>query len=115
MAEFIVNPDELNEATKKQVDELIQILEPGTIKIIYQKLEGKEIEIYIRAYKKEGTSMAISLKPGDIQLISQIVGNAIDQKVIPRLEAIEQRLDVLEQDVKAIKECPTIKKELENK
>ena len=59
--------------------------------------------------------MAISLKPGDIQLISQIVGNAIDQKVIPRLEAIEQRLDVLEQDVKAIKECPTIKKELENK
>ena len=59
--------------------------------------------------------MAISLKPGDIQLISQIVGNAIDQKVIPRLEAIEQRLDVLEQDVKAIKECPTSKKELENK
>ena len=59
--------------------------------------------------------MAISLKPGDIQLISQIVGNAIDQKVIPRLEAIEQRLDVLEQDVKAIKECSTIKKELENK
>ena len=115
MAEFIVNPDELNEATKKQVDELIQILEPGTIKIIYQELEGKEIEIYIRAYKKEGTSMAISLKPGDIQLISQIVGNAIDQKVIPRLEAIKQRLDVLEQDVKAIKECPTIKKELENK
>ena len=52
MAEFIVNPDELNEATQKQVDELIQILEPGTIKIIYQELEGKEIEIYIRAYKK---------------------------------------------------------------
>lgn len=39
--------------------------------------------------------MIVSLKPGDIQLIAQIVSNGIDQKVIARLEAIEEHLDVL--------------------
>ena len=32
-----------------------------------------------------------------------------------RLDVIEQDIKVLKKDVKAIKECPTIKKELENK
>lgn len=41
--------------------------------------------------------------------------NAFNTEVIKRLDKIETRLDNLEKDVAAIKECPTIKKELEKK
>ena len=110
MTEFIINPDELSDATKKEVEEIIKTLEPGTIKIIYQEIDGKKVKFYIQADKKGDLFMG---KPGLSEADKAWIASLI-KPINERLTNIENRLDVVEQDIKAIKECPTIKKELKN-
>ena len=129
MTKFIVDIDEeqLNDATKKELEEIIKELKPGTIKMIYQVIEGNLVEFYVRANRKGDIFMG---KPGlteaDKMWIANLVVTSIQTGVKPiqddinslkkDVSEIKDRLDVVEKDIKAIKECPTIKNELkENK
>ena len=126
MTKFIVDIDEeeLSDATKKEIEEIIKELKPGTIKMIYQVIEGNLVEFYVRANRKGDIFMG---KPGlteaDKMWIANLVVTSIQTAVKPikddinslkkDVSEIKDRLDVFEKDIKAIKECPTIKKELE--
>ena len=126
MTKFIVDIDEeeLSDATKKEIEEIIKELKPGTIKMIYQVIEGNMVEFYVRANRKGDIFMG---KPGlteaDKMWIANLVVTSIQTAVKPikddinslkkDVSEIKDRLDVFEKDIKAIKECPTIKKELE--
>ena len=127
MTKFIVDIDEeqLNDATEKELEEIIKELKPGTIKMIYQVIEGNLVEFYVRANRKGDIFMG---KPGLSEADKQWIAGLI-RPINERLTNIENRLDVLEddvkmlkedmknvkEDIKAIKECPTIKKELGTK
>lgn len=50
-----------------------------------------------------------------IEQLEIVVEKVVDEKVNPRLDNIENRLDNMEQDIKEIKECPTIANELRTK
>ena len=54
MTKFIVDIDEeeLSDATKKEIEEIIKELKPGTIKMIYQVIDGNQVEFYVRANRK---------------------------------------------------------------
>ena len=118
MTEFIVNIDEeqLNDATKKELEEIIKELKSGTIKMIYQVIDGNLVEFYVRANRKGDIFMGKSgLSEADKQWIAGLI-----RPINERLTNIENRLDVIEEDVKTlkgdvqkIKNCPTIKKELD--
>ena len=119
MTKFIVDIDEeqLNDATKKELEEIIKELKPGTIKMIYQVIDGNLVEFYVRANRKGDIFMG---KPGlseaDKQWIAGLI-RPISEDVRSLKEdmaEVKNRLDVVEKDIKAIKECPTIKKELKN-
>ena len=120
MTKFIVDVDEeqLSDATKKEIEEIIKELKPGTIKMIYQVIDGNLVEFYVRANRKGDIFMG---KPGLSEADKQWIAGLI-RPINERLTNIENRLDVLEEDmknvkedIKAIKECPTIKKELGTK
>ena len=119
MTKFIVDIDEeeLSDATKKEIEEIIKELKPGTIKMIYQVIDGNLVEFYVRANRKGDIFMG---KPGlseaDKQWIAGLI-RPISEDVRSLKEdmaEVKKRLDVVEKDIKAIKECPTIKKELKN-
>ena len=73
--------------------------------------------IYMEKDKKQS-----ALTEWDWQRIADLITTSIATAIKPvnqkltnienRLENVENRLVVVEQDIKAIKECPTIKKEL---
>ena len=128
MTKFIVDIDEeqLSDATKKEIEEIIKELKPGTIKMIYQVIDGNLVEFYVRANIKADIFMG---KPGlteaDKMWIANLVVTSIQTAVKPiqddinslkkDVSEIKDRLDVVEKDIKAIKECSTIKKELGRK
>ena len=62
--------------------------------------------IYMEKDKKQS-----GLTVADKEWIANLIFTAV-KPINERLTNIENRLDVVEQDIKAIKECPTIKKEL---
>ena len=76
---------------------------------------------------KFSTTMTGDYMPNDGFTPKQLeqLGLVIDAKIEPikkdikdikdRLTNVENRLDAVEKDIKAIKNCPTIQKELENK
>ena len=126
MTKFIVDIDEeqLSDATKKEIEEIIKELKPGTIKMIYQVIDGNLVEFYVRANRKGDIFMG---KPGLSEADKQWIAGLIrpisedvrslkeDVKVLKEdMAEIKNRLDTVEKDIKAIKECPTIKKELKN-
>ena len=126
MTKFIVDIDEeqLNDATKKELEEIIKELKPGTIKMIYHVIEGNLVEFYVRANRKGDIFMG---KPGLSEADKQWIAGLIrpisedvrslkeDVKVLKEdMAEVKNRLDTVEKDIKAIKECPTIKKELKN-
>ena len=126
MTKFIVDIDEeeLSDATKKEIEEIIKELKPGTIKMIYQVIEGNLVEFYVRANRKGDIFMGkLGLTEADKMWIANLVVTSIQTAVKPikddinslkkDVSEIKDRLDVFEKDIKAIKECPTIKKELE--
>ena len=82
----------MNDATKKELEEIIKELKPGTIKMIYRVIDGNLVEFYLRANKKGDIFMG---KPGlseaDKQWIAQLI-----RPINERLTNIENRLDVLE-------------------
>ena len=78
-------------------------------------LETNEMTANFKGIRKgEGVSKS-GLTSADKEWIADLVVTSIQTAVKPineRLANIENHLDVIEKDVKAIKECPTIQKEL---
>ena len=126
MTKFIVDVDEeeLSDATKKEIEEIIKELKPGTIKMIYQVIDGNLVEFYVGANRKGDIFMGkLGLSEADKQWIAGLIRPISedvrslkeDVKVLKEdMAEVKNRLDTVEKDIKAIKECPTIKKELKN-
>ena len=69
----------------------------------------KTFKLIVSGVFKDGGNMPKSgLTEADWQRIESLIVTSIQTAVKP----INDRLDVIEEDIKAIKECPTIKKEL---
>ena len=120
MAKFIVDIDEeqLSDATKKEIEEIIKELKPGTIKMIYQVIDGNLVEFYARAIKKGDLFMG---KPGLSEADKQWIAGLI-KPISEDVHSLKEDVKVLKEDMvevktrlKAIEECPTIKKELNKK
>ena len=78
-------------------------------------LETNEMTANFKGIKKGEGVPKSRLTNADKEWIADLVVTTIQTAVKPIQEDISEikdRLDVLEKDVKAIKECPTIKKEL---
>ena len=117
MTKFIVDIDEeeLSDATKKEIEEIIKELKPGTIKMIYQVIKGNLVEFYVRANRKGDVFVT---KPGLTDADKKWIADLVVSSVKP----IQEDIKVLKEDMvevktrlKAIEECPTIKKELSKK
>ena len=114
MTKFIVDIDEeqLNDATKKELEEIIKELKPGTIKMIYQVIDGNLVEFYVRANRKGDIFMG---KPGLSEADKQWIAGLI-RPIQKDISEIKDRLDNVEKRLEQIENCPTIKNELkENK
>ena len=69
----------------------------------------KTFKLIVKGIFKDGGNMPKSgLTEADWQRIESLIVTSIQTAVKP----INDRLDVIEEDIKEIKECPTIKKEL---
>ena len=85
-------------------------------------LETNEMTANFKGIRKGEGVPKSGLTAADKEWIADLVVTSIQTAVKPinerltnienRLTNVETRLDVIEKDVKAIKECPTIKKEL---
>ena len=85
-------------------------------------LETNEMTANFKGIRKGEGVPKSGLTSADKEWIADLVVTSIQTAVKPiqediseiknRLTNVENRLDVIEKDVKAIKECPTIKKEL---
>ena len=78
-------------------------------------LETDEMTANFKGIRKGEGVPKSGLTSADKEWIADLVVTSIQTAVKPineRLANIENRLDVIEKDVKAIKECPTIQKEL---
>ena len=113
MAEFIIdiNLKELSDATKKEIEEIIKELKPGTIKMIYQVIDGNLVEFYVRANRKGDIFMG---KPGLSEADKQWIAGLI-KPIQEDIKVLKEDMKNVKEDIKAIKECPTIKKELNKK
>ena len=113
MTKFIVDIDEeqLNDATKKELEEIIKELKPGTIKMIYQVIDGNLVEFYVRANRKGDIFMG---KPGLSEADKQWIAGLI-RPIQKDISEIKDRLDNVEKRLEQIENCPTIKNELNNK
>ena len=113
MAEFIIdiNLKELSDATKKEIEEIIKELKPGTIKMIYQVIDGNLVEFYVRANRKGEIFMG---KPGLSEADKQWIAGLI-KPIQEDIKVLKEDMKNVKEDIKAIKECPTIKKELNKK
>ena len=114
MTKFIVDIDEeqLNDVTKKEVEEIIKELKPGTIKMIYQVIDGNIVEFYLRANRKGDIFMG---KPGLSEADKQWIAGLI-RPIQKDISEIKDRLDNVEKRLEQIENCPTINNELkENK
>ena len=100
--------------TKKEAKETIDMFKSisGEWEV---DLETNEITANFKGIKKGEGVPKSGLTNADKEWIADLVVTTIQTAVKPIQEDISEikdRLDVLEKDVKAIKECPTIKKEL---
>ena len=113
MAEFIIdiNLKELSDATKKELEEIIKELKPGTIKMIYQVIDGNLVEFYVRANRKGDIFMG---KPGLSEADKQWIAGLI-RPIQKDISEIKDRLDNVEKRLDRIENCPTIKNEINNK
>ena len=117
MTKFIIDIDEeeLSDVTKKEIEEIIKELKPGTIKMIYQVIKGNLVEFYVRANRKGDVFVT---KPGltdaDKKWIADLVVSTV-KPIQEDIKILKEDVKNLKEDVKAIKECPTIKKELNKK
>ena len=76
--------------------------------------KNKMKKFYLEATLKENYMSGDGFSPKQLEQL----GLVMDSKIEPinqRLTNIENRLDHLEEDMKAIKACPTIKKEISKK
>ena len=73
--------------------------------------ESKACRLVIEGIYMEKGKNQSGLTVADKEWIANLIFTAV-KPINERLTNIENRLDVVEQDIKAIKECPTIKKEL---
>ena len=105
-------------SSKNQIIDKIKLIK--TFKATWEyDPESKEYRLLVTGLIKDEFMPSNGLTEADKQWIANLVvttvKTAINAAVKPineRLTNIENRLDVIEKDVKAIKECPTIKKEL---
>ena len=72
--------------------------------------ETKEYRLLVTGLIKDEFMGKTGLTEADKQWIANLVITTVQAAVKP----INDRLDVIEQDIKAIKACPTIQKELES-
>ena len=73
--------------------------------------QTKACKLVIEVVCMEKDKKQSGLTVADKEWIANLIFTAV-KPINERLTNIENRLDVVEQDIKAIKECPTIKKEL---
>ena len=73
--------------------------------------QTKACKLVIEGVCMEKDKKQSGLTVADKEWIANLIFTAV-KPINERLTNIENRLDVVEQDIKAIKECPTIKKEL---
>ena len=73
--------------------------------------ETKRFKLIIEGIYMEKGMGPSGLTAADKEWIASLIQTAV-KPINERLANIENRLDVIEKDVKAIKECPTIQKEL---
>ena len=111
MTEFTINPEELSDATKKELEEIIKELKPGTIKMIYQEIDGKKVKFYIQADKKGDLFMR---KPGLSEADKQWIAGLI-KPIQEDIKVLKEDMKMVKEDIKEIKECLIIKKELNRK
>ena len=74
-------------------------------------LETNEMTANFKGIRKGEGVPKSGLTSADKEWIADLVVSTV-KPINERLTNIENRLDVIEKDVKAIKECPTIQKEL---
>ena len=72
--------------------------------------ESKACQLVIKGIYMEKGKKQIALTEWDWQRIADLITTSITAAIKP----INDRLDAIEKDIKAIKECPTIKRELKN-
>ena len=72
--------------------------------------ESKACQLVIKGIYMEKGKKQSALTEWDWQRIADLITTSITAAIKP----INDRLDAIEKDIKAIKECPTIKRELKN-
>ena len=72
--------------------------------------ESKACQLVIEGIYMEKCKKQSALTEWDWQRIADLITTSITAAIKP----INDRLDAIEKDIKAIKECPTIKRELKN-
>ena len=79
-----------------------------------QDLETKRFKLIVEGFFMEKGMGLSGLTAADKEWIAGLIRPINDRltSIENRLENVENRLDVVEKDIKAIKECPTIQKEI---
>ena len=79
-----------------------------------QDLETKRFKLIVEGFFMEKGMGPGGLTAADKEWIAGLIRPINDRltSIENRLENVENRLDVVEKDIKAIKECPTIQKEI---
>ena len=95
-------------SSKNQIIDKIKLIK--TFKAIWEyDPETKEYRLLVTGLIKDEFMPSNGLTEADKQWIANLVVTTVQTAVKP----INDRLDIIEQDIKAIKACPTIQKELE--
>ena len=95
-------------SSKNQIIDKIKLIQ--TFKAIWEyDPETKEYRLLLTGLIKDEVMQNNGLTEADKQWIANLVVTTVQTALKP----INDRLDIIEQDIKAIKACPTIQKELE--
>ena len=96
--------------SKNKIHDKIKLI--TDFKVLWeQDLETKRFKLIVEGFFMEKGMGPSGLTEADWDRITNLIFTAV-KPINERLTNIENRLDVVEQDIKTIKECPTIKKEI---
>ena len=115
----LTDPYEILERTKSNFVENVRKLEPGKFKVFIQYYpRAQRIKIRIGTEGKSGEGVAV-LKSGDIEMIGTLFNDLIKTKMTAKFVELDNEIRLLRsavkflrKEVEAIKNCPTVKKEL---
>ena len=99
-------------SSKNQIIDKIKLIK--TFKAIWEyDSKTKEYRLLVTGLIKDEFMPSNGLTEADKQWIANLVVTTVKTAINAALKPINDRLDIIEQDIKAIKACPTIQKELE--